>query len=169
MAAELYLIRHGIAADRDDAWPDDDNRPLTAKGTRHLREIASGLTTIDVNFDVVITSPLLRARQTADVIVGGLSPRPPIEVSAALSPGSAHSAVLEELAPRARFKRIALVGHEPGMGVLAARLIGSRHSLEFKKGAIARIDVATLPLVGVGSLRWFLTPKVLQQLGKQAP
>jgi phosphohistidine phosphatase SixA len=58
------------------------------------------------------------------------------------------------------------VGHEPAIGSLAARLIGSRHSLEFKKGAIARVDVSALPPTGAGSLHWFLTPRLLRKLGK---
>jgi len=62
---------------------------------------------------------------------------------------------------------IALVGHEPGIGELGARLIGSRHSFEFKKGAVCRIDVDEIPPVGPGDLRWFLTPKVMASIKKK--
>ena len=65
-----------------------------------------------------------------------------------------------------RRKRIALVGHEPGVGELAARLLGMRHAMEFKKGAVCRIDVEALPPKGPGALRWFLTPKLLKQFKK---
>jgi phosphohistidine phosphatase len=166
MAAELYLIRHGVAAERGEAWPDDAKRPLTDQGVRRLREIAAGFVEIGVSFDVMLTSPLVRARQTAEIIAAGLDPHPPIVVTEALSPGGAYAAVVDELAKQARRPRIALVGHEPGIGALAARLIGSRHPLEFKKGAVARIDLAALPPTGAGSLHWFLTPRLLRKLGK---
>ena len=166
MAAELYLIRHGIAAERGDAWPDDNKRPLTDDGVKSLRKIAKGLVEIGVGFDVILTSPLVRAKLTAELIASELKPDPPVTVTDALSPGASYSSVLDELGKHARRRRIALVGHEPGMGALAARLMGSRHALEFKTGAVALIDVAALPPTGAGSLAWFLTPKLLRKLGK---
>jgi phosphohistidine phosphatase len=166
VAAELYLIRHGIAAERGDAWPDDNKRPLTDEGVRRLRKMAAGLVVMGVGFDVMLTSPLIRAKQTAELIAAELKPQPTIAVTDALSPGASYSSVLDELGKHARRRRIALVGHEPGMGALAARLMGSRHALAFKKGAVARIDVAALPPTGAGSLAWFLTPKLLRKLGK---
>lgn len=166
MAVELYLIRHGVAAERGVAWPDDAKRPLTDQGVRRLRTIAEGLVEIGVGFDVMLTSPLVRARQTAEIIASGLESHPPIVIVEALSPGGTYASVVDELAKQARRSRIALVGHEPGIGALAARLIGSRHSLEFKKGAVARIDLAALPPTGAGRLHWFLTPRLLRKLGK---
>lgn len=166
MAIELYLVRHGIAAERGDAWPDDAKRPLTDEGVRRLRKIAAGLSAIDARFDLILTSPLVRARQTAEVLAARMTPQPPIVTTEALSPGAAHAALLDELAKQTRRRRIALVGHEPGLGVLASRLIGLRQALAFKKGAIARIDVAALPPTGPASLQWFLTPKLLRRLGQ---
>jgi phosphohistidine phosphatase SixA len=64
-----------------------------------------------------------------------------------------------------RNPRVALVGHEPNLGELAAQLIGARSPLEFKKGGICRIDFDVLPPKGAGTLRWFLTPKMLRKLG----
>ena len=84
----------------------------------------------------------------------------------ALAPGGGHAAVVDELARHARRDRIALVGHEPDMGELAARLIGARKPLDFKKGAICRIDVQALPPTGPGTLRWFVPPRMLRMLGK---
>lgn len=165
MASQLYLIRHGVAAERGDAWPDDTQRPLTDAGVRRLRKTASGLTRIGITFDIILSSPLVRARQTAEILSAGLRPHPQIAVTETLSPGGAYAATIDELARHARRRRIALVGHEPGLGALAARLIGARQALEFKKGAIARIDVPALPLTGAGRLRWFATPKLLRKLG----
>jgi len=165
MASELYLIRHGIAAERGDAWPDDTKRPLTDAGVKRLRRMTAGLVELGVTFDIVLSSPLVRAMQTAEILAAGLQPHPVVVASDALSPGGAYAAVLEDLGRHARRRRIALVGHEPGLGALAARLMGARQALEFKKGAVARIDFATLPPTGAGSLRWFATPRMLRKLG----
>jgi phosphohistidine phosphatase len=163
---ELYLIRHGIAEERGEAWPDDTKRPLTDRGIARLKKEARAFAGLGATFDVMLTSPLVRARQTAEAIAGTFDPRPPIVVVESLSPGGSYQAVLADLEKQSRRSRIALVGHEPGIGELAARLIGSRHPLEFKKGAVARIDFETLPPAGPGALRWFVTPKMLRTLRK---
>jgi phosphohistidine phosphatase len=163
---ELYLIRHGIAEERGDAWPDDSKRPLTERGIARLRKEARGLLRLGVAFDVVLTSPLVRARQTADAVASTFDPRPPIVVIESLSPDGTYQAILADLEKQSRRSRLALVGHEPGIGELGARLIGSRHPLEFKKGAVCRIDFETLPPAGPGALRWFITPKILRSLRK---
>jgi phosphohistidine phosphatase len=83
-----------------------------------------------------------------------------------LSPGGTVAQVLEELGKHSRRRRVALVGHEPNIGELASKLIGVRAPLEFKKGAICRIDVETLPPARAGRLRWFLAPKMLRAMAK---
>jgi len=163
---ELYLIRHGLAEERGDAWPDDEKRPLTEDGMARMRKAARGLSRLGVAFDVVLTSPLVRARQTAEIVAGGLAPRPSLVNIESLSPGASYAALVADLEKHARKPRIALVGHEPDLGELAARLIGSRHAIEFKKGAICRIDVEDVPPSGPGDLRWFLSPKILVSLKK---
>src|SRR5262245_7599129 len=157
---EIYLIRHGVAEDRGEAWPDDNKRPLTQEGMKRLRKSIRGLAHNGVTFDVVLTSPLARAKQTAEIVVSEMDPRPHVVVTDSLSPDSSSQAVLAELEKHARRSKIALVGHEPGIGELAARLVGSRHPIDFKKGAVCRIDVKVLPIAGPGMLRWFLTPGI---------
>lgn len=164
---ELYLIRHGLAAERGENYPDDTKRPLTTRGILRLKREARALNALDVSFDVMLTSPLARTRQTAEALAAVLRNPPPIVNMAPLAPGGTHNAILEELAKQAhRRKKIALVGHEPGIGELAARLLGLRKPLELKKGGICRIDVTALPTTGPGSLRWFLTPRILRKLGR---
>jgi phosphohistidine phosphatase len=163
---ELYLIRHGIAEKRSEAWPDDAKRPLTEDGMSRLRKSARALKRLGVNLEVIVTSPLVRTKQTAEIIAGGLDPHPHITTAESLAPGGTVTAVLSDLEKHGKRGRIALVGHEPGMGELAARLIGSRHPIPFKKGAICRIDVEGLPPAGPGDLRWFLTPKILRAIRK---
>jgi phosphohistidine phosphatase len=161
---ELYLIRHGIAAERGKEWPDDSKRPLTPEGISRLRKTARGLNAIGVGFDQIVTSPLVRTRQTADVFAEELKSKPPVVTADALAPAGTPASVIQEIARHVRKPRVALVGHEPNLGELAAQLIGSRTPLEFKKGGICRIDFDVLPPKGAGALRWFLTPKILRSL-----
>ena len=163
---ELYFIRHGLAEERGESWPDDMKRPLTDEGMSRMRKAARGLARLGVSVDVVLASPLVRARQTAEIVAAGLDPRPSLVNVDSLAPDGTYAAVIADLEKYVRKSRIALVGHEPMMGELAARLIGSRHPLELKKGAVCRIDVEDLPPAGPGDLRWLLTPKILGALKK---
>ena len=162
----LYLIRHAIAFERDDRWPDDSKRPLTHKGIARMREVVDGLLEMNVELDLVITSPLVRAQQTADVILAAYDDPPSLDVSDALSPGGTPPAVAEVLSHHTKLKNIALVGHEPSLGDLGAWLIGAKAPLAFKKGGVACIEMPTLPVVGPGQLIWLATPKMLRRLAE---
>ena len=163
---QLYLIRHGVAEERGEAWPDDSKRPLTDRGITRLRKSARALVRLGIEFDVVLTSPLVRTRQTAEVVAAAFDARPHVVNAESLAPGGSQAAVFAELEKHARRPRIAIVGHEPGIGELAARLIGARRAIEFKKGAICRIDVDQIPPAGPGELRWFVTPRILRAIKK---
>ena len=162
----LYLVRHAIAAERGEDWPDDDKRPLTERGIARFKEAVSGLEALDAEIDEVFTSPLVRAKQTADLLAAGAKGKPPVKILDALSPGHSPTAVLAQLAKAAKRRRIALVGHEPDLGELAAHLIGAGRALPFKKGGICRIDVESLTSRRAAALIWFVTPKVLRKLGE---
>ncbi len=163
---ELYLIRHGLAEERGDAWPDDAKRPLTDEGMSRLRKQVRGLARLGVSVDLILTSPLVRARQTAEIVAGGLHPQPHVTTLDSLTPEGSCADVIADLGKHARRSRLALVGHEPGIGELAARLIGSRHRLPFKKGAICCIEIDSLPPAGPGDLCWFLPPRILRSIRK---
>ncbi len=163
---ELYLIRHGIAEARGEAWPDDTKRPLTDDGMSRLRKSARALARLDISFDVVLTSPLVRAQQTAEIIASAFSPKPPIVNVDALAPDGSVTAAIAELEKHSKRMRIAIVGHEPSIGELASRLAGMRANMEFKKGAVARIDVEALPPKAPGTLRWFVPPRFLRNIRK---
>lgn len=165
---ELYLVRHAIAAERGPKYPDDRLRPLTPEGVKRFREAVQGLAAFDVAIDLVLTSPLVRARETATLLASGLKPKPGIEQLEALAPGGRHVAVIEAIKSHGkRHRRLALVGHEPDLGELAARLLGARGNVEFKKGAVCLIDVDSATPGGPGTLRWFLTPRALRALASQ--
>jgi phosphohistidine phosphatase len=163
---QLYLIRHGIAAERGEDWPDDDKRPLTERGVARFKECVKGLVWLDAAVDEIFTSPLVRARQTADILAAGMVGKPTVKVLDALSPGHTPTSVLAALNKTARRRRIALVGHEPDLGELAAHLIGAGRALPFKKGGACRIDVESLASRRAAALDWFMGPKVLRRLGR---
>jgi len=165
-APSWYLVRHAIAAERGDDWPDDDVRPLTHAGTARMRRAVAGMRELDMKVDVVLTSPLVRAVETAELLVAGLRPAPVLQVLAPLAPGNSPAKAADALASISAELGIAVIGHEPGLGELAAWLIGARTPLAFKKGGVCRIDFEGSPTARAGRLVWFATPKMLRAMGK---
>lgn len=161
---ELYLVRHAIAADRGSEWPDDSKRPLTERGISRFKDAVKGLRRLDVTIDEIFTSPLVRAAQTAELLAAGLEGKAPVKVLDALAPGHTPASVMSQLARVAKRRRIAIVGHEPDLGELAAHLIGAGRALAFRKGGICRIDLGSLSSKRAASLVWFLPPAVLRQV-----
>ena len=163
---ELYLVRHAVAAERGEDWPDDTKRPLTTKGVSRFREVVQGLVWLGVGLDEIYSSPLVRAKQTADLLSEGLKERTTVRTIDELSPGQDLPNLLAELGKRVKRRRVALVGHEPDLGELAAALIGAPRALAFRKGGVCRIDVDRVGAEAHGSLIWFLPPKVLRKSGR---
>ncbi len=161
----LYLVRHALAAERGEAYPDDTLRPLTPKGIAKFRKAAEGLARFDVALDVVLTSPLVRARQTADILAGALSGSPRLVETDALRPGGSFEQLVHAVAECRGATAVALVGHEPDIGELAGRLLGASGALAFNKGAVCRIDFDQWPPDGPGRLRWFVTQRMLRKMG----
>jgi phosphohistidine phosphatase len=162
---ELYLIRHAIAAERGPKYPDDRKRPLTPDGIERFKEGVRGLVAVGVELDVILTSPLTRAEETATLLSSGLKKRVPVETIDVLAPGGKFQALVEAVKKQAkRHRRIALVGHEPDLGEMAGRWLGARGHVEFRKGAICALDVDSATPGGPGTLRWLLPPRVLRRL-----
>lgn len=160
----LYLVRHGIAADQGGAYPTDASRPLTDDGIARWRLQVRGLGSLDVEINHVLSSPLLRCRQTADLLADGLGGRAAVTIVEALGPGGRLEEVVAALGACRHAAGVALVGHEPSIGHLAAHVLGAHASIPFKKGAVCRIDVASLPPRAAGTLVWFLPPKAQRAL-----
>lgn len=163
-AHSLYLVRHAVAEARGEAWPDDDQRPLTKEGVRRMRRAVEGLGSLGVTIDLVLTSPLVRATETADILARGLASRPRVQSLPALAPGGTPEATMRALGAAGKRDTIALVGHEPDMGELAAWLIGAAAPVPFRKGAVCRIDVTGWPPDPPGTLVWFAPPRMLRRL-----
>lgn len=163
----FYLIRHAIAEARGEKWPDDRLRPLTHKGMARMRQGVRGLRALGVEIDLLLTSPLVRARQTADIVIEGMKPTPALEVVPALAPGASRAAVSDALGNFHKAQSVAVVGHEPDLGELARWLAGARAPLPFKKGGVCRVDTTGGPAAGSGQLVWFATPGMLRALATE--
>ena len=162
----LYLVRHAIAAERGPGWPDDALRPLTERGITRFSKTVDGFAALGSKLDEVWTSPLVRARQTADLLSAGFSDRPPVKELTVLAPGQRPARIVEALARATRRRRIAVVGHEPGLGELASFLLGTSRAIPFKKGGISRIEVEIVAGRWSGTLAWFAPPRLLRRLAE---
>jgi phosphohistidine phosphatase len=164
MSCVIYLVRHAIAGPAEAGMSDGD-RALTRDGERKMRGVAAGLKRLGVAPDVVLSSPLRRALETAAVVVDVLAPKVSVEIYPPLAPGHEAVEVLTGLRRHRAARELVLVGHEPGMGLLASHVLtGSAHltPLPFKKGAVAAIRVDALPPRAAGELLWFMTSKQLR-------
>jgi phosphohistidine phosphatase len=163
---DLLIVRHAIAFERDrHRWREDAERPLSPAGIRRARKAAAGLKELTKPPGRVLTSPLVRARQTAQILTD-MAGWPAAEEIAELSPGEPAMAVLTVLA-KDRGKLTAVVGHQPGLGhLLAACLIGDGGALpiEMKKNAVACVSFEGAPRAGHAALKWLATPRMLRAL-----
>ena len=161
---QLLIIRHAIAVPSGTPDIPDEERPLTPRGKARFRSAARGLARICKRPDALLTSPLLRAAQTAAIAAkawGKIAP----EECPALASGS-FDELAAALAGYPDSTLIALVGHEPHVSELLARLLGSSRTdrLTFRKGAAALVELPG-PLAEGGALAFYLPPRVLRRLG----
>lgn len=166
MSLEIILVRHAIAFERDRArWRDDRERPLTPAGKRKFRTAAAGLAKWLPKVDSLLTSPLVRARETADILTQIAGWPKAIEV-AALAPESSPTAVFAMLR-RQPAMRIALVGHEPALSTLLSACIagsGGNLPVKMKKGGIAHLAFLADVRPGKGVLSAFVPPRLLRKI-----
>ncbi len=163
---DVLLIRHAEAGERDDAqWPDDDLRPVSDEGREKQTTCARAMKKLGVKFEYLVTSPLLRARETAAILaeVYGYQDEP--QVSEALGHGCAAGTVVELLAKFPPHGRVALVGHEPAFSRVAAALIGGPDAdITLKKSGVVGIAFDGPADVGAGSLAFLLKPGQMRRL-----
>jgi len=161
----LIIIRHAIAEERSIGLV-DATRALTADGTEKMKLAACGLQRIQPELDLLVSSSLTRAIQTADLVAAcyqGVARKE----SDLLSPGMDLAKTVHWLDNKAKAESIGIVGHEPDLGALAGWLISGTEDdyIPLKKGSACRIDFPGIPDAGNCILRWFLTPKQLRMIG----
>ena len=161
---DLFIIRHAWAAERDDsAYPDDSLRPLTAAGRDRFAQMVEALVPRGLAPQLIVTSPMLRCVQTAEVLAAALGERTKVVQRKELLPGGDPKHLLAGTEKHAAgLDQVAWVGHAPDVGYLAAALIGLDDGwMDFKKAAIAALRFAGPPELGRGQLQWLVTAKIL--------
>jgi phosphohistidine phosphatase len=162
---ELYIVRHGIAVAPGTPGVADDVRPLTPKGEKRMKQIARGLAKLDLKLDRIVTSPLPRARATAEIIAGALDCRARLETSSVLKAGAAAASIQRWLRERNE-ENLMIVGHNPGLSDLISLLVlGATGPLicDLKKGGIASLARAAVAKDRF-DLIWIATPRLIRGL-----
>lgn len=149
--------------ERDDWDGSDESRPLTEEGIQRMKEAARGLAKMGLPAARVFSSPLKRARQTAEILVKELGLEK-IEIIESLSPGAPPPFLMKEMIDLKADGDLMLVGHEPDMGHLAAFFLGSGRPMPFKKGAGMAIEFEGKPGQGKGGLLWYMPTKTMRHL-----
>ncbi len=164
---DLLMIRHGKAGERNpETWPDDDLRPLTKEGMAEMRAVLKTLRKMGVEFDALVTSPLVRARQTAGLVAEAFGWRESPQEAEVLGHGCSTPGVVKLLGKFPAKAAVAIVGHEPDFSRIAAQLIakGGDAAIDLKKGGIIGIAFDGHPAAGAGRLTFLLKPGHLRKL-----
>jgi phosphohistidine phosphatase len=159
----LYVLRHGIAVSRGTAGVADDERPLTEKGRKRMQQVAVGLLHLDLAPDQIITSPLPRARETAEIVAEALGMSDRLEEAESLRDDRSAAAIRDWLFSRVD-DRLMIVGHNPALSDLLGLLVtgSTDFSLcELKKGAVAALSTR---IDGGFTLDWMAPPLILRRL-----
>jgi phosphohistidine phosphatase len=157
---EIYLLRHAIAEERRPGRP-DEKRALTEEGRRKLRPVLDRARAAGVAPSLILSSPYVRAVATAEIAAEVLGCKAPIVRTDALTPDSSPAVVWREISDRRGERALLLAGHEPLLGELAGFLLGVPElAIDFKKGALLRVDVEDSARQPHGTLQWMLTPKL---------
>lgn len=162
---EIYLIQHGEAYAEDQ----DPERSLTRSGEDQIRSSGKALKKLGIEVDLIVSSPKMRARQTAEIVAGELGySKEEITVTEALEPLAPAEDAIDYLKRFGEKGKMLLAGHLPSLGRIASNLVsgGTDVSIHFEMGGVCRIDVEALP-THKGDLRWILTPTQLRLLAEK--
>ena len=159
----LYILRHGIAVDPGSpGYAKDADRPLTPEGERKLGQITKAMEALELTFDLILSSPYLRARQTAEIVAEALKARKRLDFSETLTPGGSTKKLVElldRLEPPP--ESVLLVGHEPYLSGLISLLVAGHEgfAVVLKKGGLCKLSTESLKHGRCAALEWLLTPK----------
>lgn len=164
----LYLFRHGIAVDRGLPGNEDDSqRPLTPKGAARIKGIAQAMKRLGIKVDLILSSPYLRAHQTALIVAELYGIEKDLHLSENLTPAASPSALIGEMHEfYADALSVLIVGHEPYLGALAGTLLAGNEqvALTFKKGGLCKFSIDELVYGRCATLDWLITPKQMLNL-----
>jgi phosphohistidine phosphatase len=165
---EIYVVRHGIAIDREDPkCPPDPERYLTEEGIEKTKRVAAAVAAISATPDLLLSSPYVRAMQTAEIFAGALDyPKQKIRRTDLLLPGAEPTLFYRELAKDKQTSTLFIFGHAPQLDDLIASALGSKHHItSLKKAGVALIELKRVSPPN-GQLVWLAPPKVLRRAGK---
>ena len=163
----IFILRHGIAVEPGTpGYEDDSGRPLISKGERRLRAAAAAMKQLELSFDLMLSSPFTRARQTAEIVAAALKLKKRLRACDDLIPGGSARALIQTLdgwkpAP----ENVLLVGHEPYLSRLISLLVsGSADAvaIEMKKGGLCKLEAEFLLYGRCAQLVWLLTPRQME-------
>ncbi len=161
----LYIIRHAIAVDE---YEDDSQRPLTDKGKKKMRQIAKGLRALGVDFDLVLSSPYLRAKETAEILADVFKVKADVVFSDNLVPSGDPDLLISEMNEKYNAHSVALIGHEPQLTALVGLLVSENAivDMSLKKGGVCRLSADDLHHTRKATLEWLITPGILVEIGE---
>lgn len=165
----LYLLRHGVAVEPGThGFARDADRPLTPEGEQKLRKIAKAIEAMELSFDLILSSPYVRARQTAEIVAEALRARKKLEFSDALVPAGSFKQLIEllnHLQPPPG--NVVLVGHEPFLSELISLLVAGPGgaAVVMKKGGLCKLSIQALHAGRCATFNWLLTPKQMALMG----
>jgi phosphohistidine phosphatase len=164
----LYIVRHAIAVARGTLGMNDDDRALTDEGAFKMKQIAAGLCRLGWAPEIILSSPLVRARQTAEILLQAFGKGIELEIFPALAPEGARRELFREIGSleKKRVKRLMIVGHQPSLGEIAGEIAfgSSKHYIELKKGGVCAIELDSGQGAPKGILAELLTPLILRRL-----
>jgi phosphohistidine phosphatase len=164
------MIRHAIAVgEGSPEYDDDSQRPLTDKGKKKMRQIAKGLRAIGVEFDLILSSPYVRATETAEILADVFKMKKEIQFSDNLVPMGNPELLIAEMNEKYTTSSIVLVGHEPFLSALIGLLVSENVHIDMtmKKGGVCRLSSVDLHHTQKATLEWLLTPGILVEIGEK--
>jgi phosphohistidine phosphatase len=164
----IYILRHGIAVERDE-WDskNDAERPLTAEGEKQLRKTSRALEKMELDFDLILSSPFARAKQTAEIMAGELKLKRRLKFSDELQPSGSAKKLFRQLTDlKPAPESILLVGHEPYLSRLISLFASGNENMtiDLKKGGLCKLEVEKLRTGKCATLAWLLTPKQMKRM-----
>ena len=161
---DIFVLRHGEAGNRMTVVKEDSERPLTPAGRVEMQKIAKSLKTVGLQTDRIYTSPLTRARETAEITARILK-IPILEEWDELKPDGSRQALYRKLSRLQQDSRPVLVGHEPHLSSMIGEIIGTPEArIVLKKGGLAKVRITSFTPRISGELRWLLTPKITAKM-----
>jgi phosphohistidine phosphatase len=165
---QIYVVRHGIAIDREDPkCPPDPERYLTEEGVEKTKRVAAGVAALCSSADLLLSSPYVRAMQTAEIFATALDyPKPKIRRTDLLLPGAEPTLFFRELAKDKQTSVLFIFGHAPQLDDLIATALGTKyHITSLKKAGVALLELKRVSPPS-GQLVWLAPPKLLRRAGK---